>query len=390
MTSESRQPVADQADDARWLNLAARAGLRGFGFVEPNPMVGAAIVRDGVLLGLGHHRRFGEMHAEPAAIEAAKAAGRDVRGATMYVTLEPCAKPGRNPPCADAIIAAGIRDVVYALADPNPMKRGGSDALKAAGVEARLSNASPLASGLAAAFVKRITTGLPWVIAKWAQTIDGRIATRSGESKWISNAWARRRVHLLRGRVDAVLTGMGTVLADDPLLTARDVPVRRRAMRVVADSELDLPLSGNLVSGARDTPVVVLFDESFAGSEILAGKHAALEAAGVTLLPVPAGPSFRGLDLKAGLRLLHEQFGVSTVLVEAGAGMLGSLFEHDLVDEARVYIAPLLLGDEMAKSVAAGRVAESLSAATRFSLWHIATRGGDVELTYRASHANRG
>ncbi|MFA6045437.1 MAG: bifunctional diaminohydroxyphosphoribosylaminopyrimidine deaminase/5-amino-6-(5-phosphoribosylamino)uracil reductase RibD [Phycisphaerales bacterium] len=389
MTGASRQPGVDQVDDARWLNLAARAGLRGFGHVEPNPTLGAAIVRDGVLLGLGHHRRFGEMHAEPAAIAAARGEGRDVRGATMYVTLEPCAKPGRNPPCVDAIVAAGIRDVVYALADPNPLKRGGADALRAAGVAARLSTASPLASGLAAPFVKRVSAGVPWVIAKWAQTIDGRIATRSGESKWISNAWARRRVHVLRGRVDAVLTGMGTVLADDPLLTARDVPVRRRAIRVVADSELDLPLTSNLVRGAKDVPVVVLFDASFAGSEILASKHAALAEAGVTLLPVPAGPSFRGLDLKAGLRLLHERCGVSTVLVEAGAGMLGSLFEHDLVDEARVYIAPLLLGDEMAKSVAAGRVAESLSAATRFSLWHIATRGGDVELTYRASQAKR-
>lgn len=389
MTPDARQLAADQADDARWLNTAARAGLRGFGYVEPNPMVGAAIVRDGELLGLGHHRRFGEAHAEPAAIAAATAAGRDVRGATLYVTLEPCAKPGRNPPCTDAIIAAGIRRVVFARSDPNPLKRGGADALNAAGVAARLSDASPLATGLAAPFAKRITTGLPWVIAKWAQTIDGRIATRSGESKWISNAWARRRVHLLRGRVDAVLTGMGTVLADDPLLTARDVPVRRRAMRVVADSELDIPNTSNLVRGAGQTPVTVLFDESFAGSEILAGKHSALAAAGVTLLPVPAGPSFRGLDLHAGLRLLRERFGVATVLVEAGAGMLGSLFEHDLVDEARVYIAPLLLGDELAKSVAAGRVAESLSAATRFFLWHIAARAGDVELTYRASRSKR-
>ena len=372
-----------RAADARWLNLAARAGLRGFGLFEPNPMVGAAIVRDGQLLGLGHHKKFGTVHAEPEAILAARAAGHDVRGATMYVTLEPCAKPGRNPPCVDAIVQAGLGEVVFARVDPNPLKAGGALALAAAGVPSRLSDASALASGLAAPFAKRVTTGLPWVIAKWAQTIDGRIATRSGESKWISNAWARRRVHLLRGRVDAVLTGMGTVLADDPMLTPRDVPVRRPAIRVVADSELDLPLGGKLVRTAREAPVVAMYDRAFEGSGILAGKQAQLLAAGVQLLPVPAASNARGVDLREGLRLLHERFGVATVLVEAGAGMLGSLFEHDLVDEARVYIAPMLLGDELAKSAAAGRVAESLSSATSMSLWRMTSRGGDVELTYR-------
>ncbi|MBI1189668.1 MAG: bifunctional diaminohydroxyphosphoribosylaminopyrimidine deaminase/5-amino-6-(5-phosphoribosylamino)uracil reductase RibD [Tepidisphaera sp.] len=374
---------ASPASDARWLNLAARAALRAFGHVEPNPLVGAALVRDGRLLALAHHRRFGEPHAEPLAIAAARAAGHDPRGSTLYVTLEPCAKQGRNPPCTDAIIAAGIRDVVYAAADPNPLKSGGSPLLTAANIPARLSLASPLATALSAPFIKRITTGLPWVIAKWAQTIDGRIATRTGHSKWISNAWARRRVHLLRGRVDAILTGMGTVLADDPLLTPRDVPIRRPALRVIADSELDLPLTSNLVRTARHTPVAVLYDAAFESTSILSAKRDALLAAGVTLLPVPASPNGRGIDLRAGLRLLHERHHVSTIMVEAGAGLLGSLFEHNLVDEARVYIAPMLLGDELAKSAATGRVAESLSSATALTLHHIASRNGDVELTYR-------
>lgn len=374
---------ASPASDARWLGLAARAALRAFGHVEPNPLVGAALVRDGHLLALAHHRRFGQPHAEPLAIAAARAAGHDPRGSTLYVTLEPCAKRGRNPPCTDAIIAAGIRDVVYAAADPNPLKSGGSSALTAANIPARLSLASPLATALSAPFIKRITSGLPWVIAKWAQTIDGRIATRTGHSKWISNAWARRRVHLLRGRVDAILTGMGTVLADDPLLTPRDVPIRRPALRVIADSELDLPLESNLVRTARHTPVVVLYDAAFESTSILSAKRDALRTAGVTLLPVPAAPNGRGIDLRAALRLLHERLNVSTVMVEAGAGLLGSLFEYNLVDEARVYIAPMLLGDELAKSAATGRVAESLSGATALTLHHIASRNGDVELTYR-------
>lgn len=368
------------------LNLAARAASRGAGRVEPNPMVGAAIVRDGRVIGLGHHHRFGGPHAEREAIADCRRRGEDPRGATLYVTLEPCSHWGKQPPCVDAVLEAGLAKVVIARRDPNPVSSGGMDKLLAAGVAVELSPASRAATELSIPFVKRTTTGLPWVIAKWAQTIDGRIATRTGESKWISGPRSRARVHRLRSRVDAILTGVGTVLADDPLMTARRAggtprKVRRVARRVVADTDLDLPLDTALVRSARDVPVLLACAKELATADITAERRARLEAAGVQIAGVKAGAI--GVDLEELLRLLVSRFEATNVLVEAGPGLLGSLLEADLVDEAIVYVAPTLLGDELARAVATGRVAESLTAARRFSLWSARRLGDDVELTYR-------
>lgn len=241
------------SDDARFLSLAGRLALRGQGDVEPNPLVGCVIVRRGVILGMGHHRRFGQAHAEQEALDDCARRGHDAAGATVYCTLEPCACAGRQPACVDALISARVARVVYARSDPTPGKGGGAGRLRGAGITAELSDANPLATGVSAPFIRRATTGLPWVVAKWAQTIDGRVATRSGESQWISGERARARVHRLRARVDAILTGIGTVLGDDPLLTARGVHRRRRhAARVVADTDLDIPIQCQLVRTARD------------------------------------------------------------------------------------------------------------------------------------------
>ncbi|MDX2133066.1 MAG: bifunctional diaminohydroxyphosphoribosylaminopyrimidine deaminase/5-amino-6-(5-phosphoribosylamino)uracil reductase RibD [Planctomycetota bacterium] len=377
------RPNDPRPNNRRFLELAARAGLRGFGRVEPNPMVGAVLVRDGVVLGIGHHRRFGGVHAERAAIDAARGNGHDLRGATLYVTLEPCAAPGRNPPCTGLVLDAGIAEVVYARSDPHPQKGGGAALLRDAGVTVRLCTDSPLASGLAEPFIKRTTTDQPWVIAKWAQTIDGRVATRSGESKWISGERARRRVHALRTRVDAILTGSGTVIADDPQLTPRNVTVVRRPVRVVADTDLDIPAHSALVRTARETPTCILCDRELLTASIAARVRGDLQDAGVRLIGVRASANGRGIDLRDALAALRREMNVSTVLVEAGPGLVGGLIDADLVDEAVVYIAPLLLGDELARAVAVGRVAESLSAARRLTLWRSKVVGGDVELTYR-------
>jgi diaminohydroxyphosphoribosylaminopyrimidine deaminase / 5-amino-6-(5-phosphoribosylamino)uracil reductase len=370
-------------DDRRHLDLAAKLALRGRGRVEPNPLVGCVLVRDGRVIGLGHHRRFGGPHAERDALADCRRNGHDPAGCTVYVTLEPCNAHGRNPPCVQALIEAKVRDVVYACADPNPAKCGGAAALEAAGIPCRLSHASQAASGVAAAFIRRMTTGLPWVIAKWAQTIDGRIATRTGESKWISNEASRRRVHRLRARVDAMLTGIGTVIADDPMLTARGVRVRRVATRVVLDSDLDIAPESLLVRTAREIPTLVACDRHLAASGFTGGARERLEQAGVRVIGVDSNSTNTGLDLHQLLRTLCAEHGISTVMVEAGPGLLGSLVESDLIDEAVVYVAPMLLGDEMAKSVAAGRLAESLSQARRFELLRAARVGDDVELTYR-------
>lgn len=370
------------------LDTATRHALRGFGRVEPNPMVGCVIARETaegpLVLGIGHHRAFGGLHAEAAALADCRRRGVSVEGATAYVTLEPCNHFGKQPPCSQALIAAKIGRVVYARRDPHPAARGGAEALRAAGIECILTEESVAATRVSDPFVKRVATGLPWVIAKWAQTIDGRVATRSGESKWISGEHARRRVHQLRSRVDAILTGIGTVIADDPLLTARTgrEPIRK-ALRVVADSDLDIPLGSRLARTARETPTLVATERSMACTTYTAGKRAALDQLGVTIVPVGDHGPGNGLNLRELLMILAREHGVSTVLVESGPGLLGSLFEEELVDEALVYVAPLMLGDELARSAAVGRVADKLSSAKRFDLVRVKRLGSDIEVLYR-------
>lgn len=370
----------------RWLTLAARLALRAAGDVEPNPMVGAVVVRDGRVIGMGHHARFGQAHAERQALDDARARGHDPAGATVYCTLEPCRHHGKQPPCTDALLAARVARVVYASPDPGPVSSGGADLLRAAGVRAELDRSSPLASTLADPFIRRAQTGLPWVITKWAQTIDGRVATRSGQSQWISSEASRRRVHRLRARVCAILTGIGTVHADDPMLTARGVRrVRRVAQRVVVDPDLEIPLGAALVRTAREFPTLVACSKDLVDSGIADPKRAALEAAGVTLLGVPEQTGYPGrLRLDLLLESLASRHGVTNVLVEAGAGLIGSCFDQGLVCEAIVYIAPLLLGDAQAMSAARGRVAESLDRGLGFDLHRVKRIGHDLELTYRA------
>lgn len=362
------------------LDRAGRLALLGLGRVEPNPMVGCVIARNGQILGVGAHRVFGQAHAERRALDDCRRRGHDPAGATAYVTLEPCAHTGNQPPCAEALREANLAEVVYAAADPNPQAAGGAAALRDAGLRARWSDASALAAAVSAPFRRRVSAGLPWVVAKWAQTLDGRIATRSGESRWISNDASRRRVHALRGRVDAILTGMGTVLADDPRLTARGAHPRRRPARVVLDPDLDLPADSQLVRTARETPTIACCNAALATAAIAADARARLGDAGVQILPCPPGP--RGLDISATLRLLHERHGIGSVLVEGGAGLLGSLLEADAVDMAIAYVAPLMLGDDLARSVAVGRVAAVLSAGVRLRLSRVRPTGEDVELTY--------
>ncbi len=366
------------------LNLAARLALRAAGKVEPNPLVGCVLVKGDRIIGMGHHRVFGGLHAEAEALADAQRRGEDPRGATAYVTLEPCNAQGNQPPCSQALIKAGIARVVYAASDPNPAKAGGAAALRAAGMDAVLNTSSPLATRLADPFIKRMTTSMPWVIAKWAQTIDGRVATRTGESKWISGEWARRRVHALRARVDAVLTGIGTVVSDDPMLNARLPHTPRRiAKRVVVDTDLRIPLDCTLCSTARDIPTLVACERSLACTTYTAKRRAALDQLGVTIVPIADQGTGNGLNLPELLRVLARDFGVSTVLVEAGPGIMGAMFEEDLIDEAVVYIAPLMLGDEQAKAVAVGRSADKLTNARRFDLTRVKNLGGDIEITYR-------
>ncbi len=395
--------------DRLLLDLAARAAYRGAGNVEPNPLVGAVISRPapagegaagldaravlGRVVSIGHHRRFGQWHAEADAINRARQLGVDVRGCVMHVTLEPCSHTGKQPPCVDAILRAGIAEVVIARADPNPVASGGASQLAGAGVRVRFSEASQNARSLSEPFVARLTSSRPWVIAKWAQTIDGRIATRSLESKWISSARSRHRVHQLRSRVDAIITGVGTLIADDPRLTARDVPLRRdgrAALRVVVDPQLrgvlrHLESGRNLLDAAAPSLVITL--ESSAQTHAAAVD--AVKRQGVKVLALPA--IGRGeIDLSVALTALRRDFGVLTAMIEAGPRLTGSLMSHGLLDECHVFIAPMIMADTEALGPANTAPVNAIADLARWTLIDHRTIGPDVRLVYRKAERGTG
>ncbi|MBI2760014.1 MAG: bifunctional diaminohydroxyphosphoribosylaminopyrimidine deaminase/5-amino-6-(5-phosphoribosylamino)uracil reductase RibD [Chloroflexi bacterium] len=394
-------PATADPDAKPMLDLAARAAARGMGRVEPNPMVGCVIVRAAKagethrparerLIGIGHHRVFGGPHAEVDAIESAKRQGHAglLAGATAYVTLEPCNHHGKQPPCTDALIRERIGRVVFARPDPNPLAAGGAARLRAAGIACEESPVSAAALALSDPFVKRVRTDLPWVVAKWAQTIDGRIATRTGQSQWISGERSRRCVHALRGRVDAIFTGIGTVIADDPLLTPRGVHARRTPLRVVIDPDMALSPESRLARTARESPVLAVH----CAGQVAAGLHtrsdvaarlAALDAAGVHRFVAPQEDGLLGL--RATLRHLRAAQGVATVMVEGGAGLLGRLVKGGLIDQALVFTGPLVLGDTNAPGPVRGLDAATLAAGQRWTLEWVRSVGGDVLAAYRTN-----
>ena len=354
-----------------YLDLAARVASRAFGLADPNPMVGAVIVKDNDIIGVGHHRCYGDLHAERDALMNCRKRGHDPHGATLYCTLEPCCHHGKQPPCTEAIIEAGIARVVIASRDPHTLSGGGWELLETSGIRVELSSASANAIALSQPFLHRLSTGMPWVIAKWAQTLDGRIATRTGESQWISHARCRARVHRLRAKVDAVLIGIGTALADDPMLTPRDCrSVRRMPKRVVLDTAGRLPRESKLVQTASDIPTIVYTSDPqrFSGTPVIAQSC-----------------DLKGdrIDLRACLQSLHDQHGVSTLLSESGPRLLGSLADENLINEAIVHLAPGLIADEQAKASAIGRVAPSLNQMRRFKLIGTKRIADDLELHYR-------
>ena len=355
-----------------YLDLAARSAMRGFGHVEPNPMVGAVIVKNNQILGIGHHTRFGHLHAEREALGNCKANGHDPRGATLYCTLEPCSHFGKQPPCTQALIEAGITRVVIARKDPAEVSKGGVEILRDANIQVELTDASPNATHLSDPFIHRIKTNRPWIIAKWAQTLDGRIATRSGESQWISNPRCRGRVHRLRAKVDAIMVGVGTALADDPMLSARDCPsVRKIAKRIVLDTHARLDPCSRLMQSADQIPTIICTAEParFAQTPCLTIETPSTDA---------------GLDLEYALGKLSAEHRITTMLVEAGPRVLGSLIEHNLINEAIVHLAPGIMGDAQAQPVATGRDAPKLIDMRRFELIRTKQIDHDIELHYRS------
>lgn len=348
---------------------ALMLAARGLGSVEPNPPVGAVIVDDtGRCIGEGWHQRFGGPHAEVFALEQA---GPAARGATLYVTLEPCCHFGKTPPCSRAVIAAGLKRVIIAMTDPAPHVAGGGIAeLRAAGIEVDVGLCDAEARALTAPFVRWVTRRLPWVHAKWAMTLDGKIASRTGHSQWISGPESRAVVHELRGRMDAIAVGIGTVLADDPLLTARP-PGPRTATRIILDPQARLPQTSQLVQTVRETPVLWVV-----GTHVPTDQTVSIEAAGVERLSLPHDPE-HGFPLKEWLSILGQR-SMTHVFIEGGGKLLGSLFDADLIDEYHIFIAPKLIGGVTAPSPLNGVGGESIP--TLASLDHptVRTLGNDI------------
>lgn len=323
---------------------ALALAARGQGHVEPNPMVGCVLLdRDGATIGEGFHERFGDAHAERNAIADARRRGNAARlaGCTAVVTLEPCNHTGKQPPCTDALIEAKVGRVVAAMRDPDPrVADSGFARLRNAGVDVAAGVLEAQARRLNAPFLKRVEHGLPWVIAKWAQTIDGKVATASGDSQWISNDASRKIVHELRARVDAVMVGVGTAERDHPSLDARAVDIKRVARRVVVD------------------------------------RSGRFEREGFAVLD--------GNDLEGELRRLTGE-GVTNVLLEGGPTLTGAMFEAGLVDEAWVFVAPKVLGDAAGRSAVEtpGRSCSAITETWGLVLEELERLGDDVWLKYR-------
>ncbi|MBN1492028.1 MAG: bifunctional diaminohydroxyphosphoribosylaminopyrimidine deaminase/5-amino-6-(5-phosphoribosylamino)uracil reductase RibD [Phycisphaerae bacterium] len=340
-------------DDERWMARALRLAARGAGYVEPNPMVGCVLVRGGRLLAEGYHRRYGGPHAEMDALQRCTCSPK---GATAYVTLEPCCHMGKTGPCTEALISAGIARVVVALRDPFPAVAGkGLRRLRRAGMRVDVGAGAADAARLAAPYLKLCRTGQPWVIAKWAQSLDGRIATRTGQSQWISGPSSRHFVHRLRGRVDAIVVGIGTVLADDPLLTCRARRPRRIPTRVVLDSHLRLPRNCRLWRTARQAPLLVVTTHDAIRRRHSLGQ---ITAAGAEVL------ALRTKQGRTDVRLLLAELGrrrMTNVLVEGGAEVLGAFADHRAIDEAFVFVTPRIIGGRTAPAAIGGRGPSTLT-----------------------------
>ena len=361
--------------DARYMARALELARRGRFTTTPNPNVGCVIVRDGTIVGEGWHQRAGEPHSE---VHARRMAGEQARGATAYVTLEPCSHHGRTPPCCDALIAAGVSRVVAAMQDPNPQVAGrGLWRLQQAGIEVSHGLMMAEAEALNRGFLKRMRTGFPWIQLKLGASLDGRTAMASGESKWSTSAAARRDVQQFRAQSSAILTSSATVLADDPSLTVRvdelsdsvrrqlDTQTLRQPVRVVVDSQQRVTPQHRLIHQPGESWLMRTAPDDAAWPE------------GVTQIAVP--PRGEQLDLVAMMMLLGQRQ-INSVWVEAGAGLAGALIQAGLVDELIVYIAPVLLGDA-GRGLCTLPGLEALSAAPRLDFRDVRKVGDDLRLT---------
>ncbi len=357
--------------DKKYMKLALTLALKGKGTTSPNPIVGAVVVKDGNIVGQGYHRRAGGPHAE---IVALRKAGRFAKFATLYVTLEPCCFTGRTPPCVDAIVDRGIRKVVIATKDPNQLNNGrGIRYLRSRGIKVKVGTLGKEAESVNEAFFKFITKRAPFVVVKVAQTLDGKIATITGDSKWITGELARGYVHQLRGQVDAIMVGVETILKDDPLLTSR--LLRRRSInhapiKVVVDSRLRTPPSSKIFSDRSPAPTIVATTRFAHKSKI---KD--LEAKGARVLVT------KDKDGKVGLKSLIKELAkldITSLLLEGGGNVIASALQEGIVDKLLFFIAPKIVGGEYALTSVEGGGIEKITGAIRLKDVTIKKFGPDI------------
>lgn len=353
---------------ARALSLAKKA----LGSTSPNPAVGAVIVKDGAIIGEGFTQPPGSYHAEVVALHKA---GAGASGAALYVSLEPCCHWGRTPPCTRAIIAAGIKEVHMAMLDPNPLVSGkGRQELERAEIKTYPGEHKDGASQLNEAYIKYITTGLPFITAKFAMSLDGKIATASGESKWISNEFSRRVAHQLRRQADGIIVGVNTIIADDPSLTARDGkgrPFSRQPLRIVLDSQGRVPEKARFFSQPGNSLIVTGQGLTERVLKRLAGLNA-------EVLSLPTRDSL--IDLRELIKALgHRQ--LTSLLVEGGSAVSGSFFDDSLVDKVIAFIAPLIIGGLEAKTAIGGQGVKSMAESLRLSRTSLRVAKGDIIFT---------
>ena len=374
---EDYSPTVTALDESM-MRRAIMLARQGAGWTNPNPLVGAVVVKDGRVIGEGYHEVYGGLHAERNALAAC---GEDPAGSTLYVTLEPCCHTGKQPPCTEAVIAAGISRVVVGSRDPNPLVSGkGNEALRAAGIEVVEDVLRERCDALNPVFFHFMKTGRPYIVSKWAMTLDGKIATHSGDSQWVSCEESRADTHRLRHRLAAIMVGINTVIADDPLLTARCEFPTNQPLRVVVDGKLRIPLESQLVRTAGEVPVLVATAVAQEGD-----RAQELRALGVQVvsLPRPDGE----VDLAALMHLLGTR-GIDSVLVEGGGTLHEAMFRTGLVDRVIVYLAPKVCGGAEAKSPVAGIGIEKMADALELGHPMVERIGDDLKIAYLRKNAD--
>jgi diaminohydroxyphosphoribosylaminopyrimidine deaminase/5-amino-6-(5-phosphoribosylamino)uracil reductase len=355
-------------DDAQWMKRALRLAEKGRGRTSPNPMVGAVLLKNGKVVGEGYHAKAGEAHAE---IVALRQAGEEARGAILYLNLEPCTHYGKTPPCAPEVIEAGVKRAVIGMEDPNPLVKGkGIEILRRAGLDIEVGILEKECRRLNEGFCKYISKKEPFVILKVAATLDGKIATRNGDSKWISGGASRRFVHKLRDQVDGVLVGIGTVLKDDPLLTAR-VRGGRDPYRIVLDSRLKIPEEAKVI-GASPSKAIIAATELAPKDKI-----EKLEKKGVQIFILDSKEE--KVNLKSCLSKLGE-IGMMNLMVEGGSQVNGSFLDEGLIDKLLLFLSPKLIGDQQAPGIFGGRGLSNLQEAIALKETKTKRMGEDILL----------